>query len=118
MDSEERQTTQPLQSPPEATADFRALVENLAEPVLIVDRAGKTLFMNPRAEQVLANGLLERVEAHVKKLRHRRRVSQVRFPVDGAGDLILRIRLSNLSWQGQPAMVVALRDVTPYVNTA
>ena len=118
MDFEERRDNQPSQPPSETSADFRALVENLAHPVVIMDRAGKIRFMNPRAERMLAQGLKERVEAHLGSLPQRQPVSQVRFPVEGVGDLILRIRLSDIQWQGQPATQVALTDVTPYVTTA
>jgi chromosome segregation ATPase len=119
MDSEERRDNQPSQPPSEIDADFRALVENLVYPVVIMDRAGKIRFMNPRAERMLAQGLKERVEAHLRSLPQRQPViSQVRFRVEGAGDLILRIRLSDIKWQDQPATQVALMDVTPYVTTA
>jgi PAS domain S-box-containing protein len=61
MDSKERRGNQPSQPPSEATADFRALVENLAASVAIMDHAGRIRFMNPRAERMLAQGLKERV---------------------------------------------------------
>ena len=60
MDSKERLSDQPSQPLSEATADFQALVENLAEPVVIMDRAGTIRFMNPRAERMLVLGLRER----------------------------------------------------------
>jgi hypothetical protein len=118
MDSKERRDNPPTQPSSEAAADFRALVENLAQPVVIMDRAGKIRFMNPCAERLLAQGLKERVEAQLRNPAHRQAVSQVRFRVEGAADLILRIRLSDIEWQGQPAMQVGLMDMTPYVTTA
>ena len=118
MDSKERRDNQPSQPPSEPAADFRALVENLAQPVVIIDRAGKVRFMNPRAERLLAQGFKERVEAHLQNVAVRPPASLVRFRVDGAADLILRIRLSDIAWQGQPATQVSLTDVTPYAANA
>ena len=118
MDSKERRDNQPSQPPSETTADFRALVENLAQPVVIVDRSGKIRFVNPCAERLLAHGLKERVEARLSNLARWKPVSLVRFRVEGAGDLILQIQLSDIAWQGQPATQVSLMDVTNYVTNA
>ena len=114
MESKERGDNQPSQPPSEPAADFRALVENLAQPVVILDRAGKIRFMNPRAERLLAQGFKERLEAHLQNLALRPPASLVRLRVDGAADLILQIRLSEIAWLGQPAMQLSLTDVTAY----
>ncbi len=118
MDVKERLSDQPSQPLSEATADFQVLVENLAEPVVIMDRAGTIRFMNPRAERMLVLGLREQVEAYLGEPSHRQPDSQVRFRVDRFGEVILRIHLSSVSWQGRPALQVSLRNVTPYVAAA
>ena len=114
MASNENLDNQSSQPPSDTTVDFRALVEHLVQPVVIMDRAGKICFMNPQGKRLLAHGLKERVEAHLSSPAQRKPASQVRFRVEGAGDLILQIRLSDMPWQGQPAMQVSLTDVTPY----
>jgi len=95
-------------------------VENLAQAVVITDDAGKIRFMNPSAERLLARGLKERVETHLKTPAHRKLVSLVRFRRDGAGEIILRILRSDIewNWQGQPATLMSLTDVTPDSATA
>lgn len=95
-------------------------MENLAQAVVITDDAGKIRFMNPSAERLLARGLKERVETHLKTPAHRKLVSLVRFRLDGAGDIILRILRSDIewNWQGQPATLMSLTDVTPDSATA
>ncbi len=114
MESKERVDNQPPQPPSEPAADFQALVENLAQPVVILDRAGKVRFMNPRADRLLAQGFKERLEAHLQNVALRPPAGLVRLRVDGAADLILQIRLSDIAWQGQPAMQLSLTDVTAY----
>ena len=90
-------------------------MENLAHPVLITDAAGTIHFMNPCAERLLAQGLKERVEAHLKSPARRKLVSQVRFRRDGAGEIVLRLLRSDIewNWQGRPATLMSLTDVTP-----
>ncbi len=111
----ERQDNQQPQPPSKTADEFRGLVENLAQPVLITDGDGTIHFMNPCAERLLAQGLRERVEAHLKSPAHRKLVSQVRFRRDGAGEIILRFLRSDIewNWQGRPATLMSLTDVTP-----
>ncbi|MGO8705220.1 MAG: hypothetical protein ACLQVA_15525 [Candidatus Brocadiia bacterium] len=111
----ERQDNQQPQPPSKTADEFRGLVENLAHPVLITDAAGTIHFMNPCAERLLAQGLKERVEAHLKSPARRKLVSQVRFRRDGAGEIVLRLLRSDIewNWQGRPATLMSLTDVTP-----
>ncbi len=114
MESKERADNQPSQSPSEPAADFQALVENLAQPVVVLDRAGRIRFMNPRAERLLAQGFKERLEAHLQNVALRPPAGLVRLRVDGAADLVLQTRLSEITWLGQPAMQLSLTDVTAF----
>ncbi len=117
---DEGQNNEQPQPPPETASEFRGLVENLAQPVVITDGDGKIRFMNSRAERLLAQGLRERVEAHLKSPAHRKPVSQVRFRLNGRGEIILRILRSDIewNWQGRPATLMSLTDVTADSATA
>ena len=99
-----------------AEPDYQSLIENLIDPVVIMNRYGKICFMNPRGKQMLGRGLKERLEEHVNKQPVDAPVSKVRFAVDGGGSVILKLKVSKIQWAGEPALSVSVQDVGQYVS--
>ncbi|HEY0996101.1 MAG TPA: ATP-binding protein, partial [Gemmatimonadaceae bacterium] len=95
------------------------IVERLADAVMIVDAAGIVQFANPAAER-----LFGRDAPHVAPLLG----SAFGFPIlldeiaevelvpprpEGAGEpLLVELRAAEIPWEGAPAHVLSLRDVT------
>ena len=98
--------------------DYRALLEHLIDPVLILTRQGEIRFTNHAAERLLGAALKKRLEVHLKTRPEKTAVSQVRFLLDSGAYLVLKIKLSPIEWVGQPGVLVALHDVTPYIEAA
>ena len=98
--------------------DYRALVEHLIDPVLILNRQGKICFTNHAAERLLGDALKKRLEVHLNRRPKQTAVSQAKFLLDSGAYLVLKIRLSHVEWVGQPAVLVALHDVTPHIEAA
>ncbi|MBB4639306.1 ATP-binding protein [Longimicrobium terrae] len=92
-------------------ASFRALVEASSDGILILERDGRVRFANPAAaalfgrtrEEITGADLglpvLEGESAEVDVVRGREAVS-------------VEIRSAPLNWEGDPALVVSLRDIT------
>ncbi len=99
-----------------ASSDYQKLVERLTSPVVILNRTGKICFMNPRAQQLLCDDLPARIEAHIKLRSEQRLLSQVRFKLKNGAELVLRLRLSEITWQDAPASLLAIQNVTAYIT--
>ena len=99
-------------------ADFRALVAELRDPVIILNRLGTICFMNPAAKAFLMHGLGARLEEYLNKHRNKNAMTQVRFHLKGRGDVILKIARHRIQWIGKPAVLVSMQDVTQYVKAA
>jgi len=106
----------PSQSPSKTTPDYESLVEQFIDPLVIFNKQGKPCFMNSAARQLLAGSLAARLTAHLHNESSRRAVIQVRFPLDDGGMIVLKISRAHIEWQGQAAVLVALHNVTPYIN--
>jgi len=102
--------------PQKTSPDYQALVERLTSPVVILNQAGKMCFMNPRAQQLLCDDLPARIEAHIKNRSEQRPLSQVRFKLENGAELVLRLRLSEIMWQDEPASLLSMQDVTAYIT--
>lgn len=94
-------------------AEYRFLIDRNADGIVVIDEGGKLLFANPAAEKMLGKPLEE--------LRNR----PIGLPVvsgDEAADVELvsqngrpisaEMRVVETSWEGLPAHLVSLRDVS------
>jgi len=94
------------------------LVDQLTDPVIVLDEAGQTCYMNPAARRLLnGTGIAQRVIAHVRSHTHPTFVEQVRFRADGRPPIILKLKVSRIQWMGRGARLVAMADVTAYLST-
>ncbi|HEY4690421.1 MAG TPA: GAF domain-containing protein, partial [Anaerolineae bacterium] len=93
---------------------FRNMLVRSADGVLIVDRAGAVRFVNPAAESILgrpAQKLLGAEFGVPLVVNDRVEIDLVREP----GQLrIAELRVIDIEWDGQPAHLASLRDVTEY----
>ena len=91
---------------------LESIVERMADGVVVVDRSGLILFTNPAAEQLFGRSSADLVGR------------ELGFPVvvgDTAGVEVVRpthdtvtaeLRVVDTDWDGEPALLVSLRDVT------
>jgi diguanylate cyclase (GGDEF)-like protein/PAS domain S-box-containing protein len=91
---------------------FRDLIAQLADGILVVDQEGRLLFLNPSAEHLLGRPAADLLS------------QKVDFPIIAGGpaeldlvrsdgtERVAEIEVAEIEWDGQPAFVAALRDVT------
>lgn len=98
-------------------ARFRALIENIADAILVIDASGVVCFANPAAKSVFGRS--------PEKLTGQ----QFGFPLGNAGATIIEVidaagglrtvemRVVDIDWSGKPAYLATLRDVTVRIET-
>jgi len=114
--SEDRDVNQGEPSPPKGRADYRSLVAQFIDPVIIVNRIGRICFMNPAAHQWLKNGLADRLETYLATRRGKRTRSSVRFTLDDGKQITLEATRRKIEWIGKPVTLVALHDISRHVR--
>ncbi|MBK9385390.1 MAG: GGDEF domain-containing protein [Planctomycetes bacterium] len=90
---------------------WRDLVESLPDPVLVVDRTGKTLFAN-RAARELGQGRASLQEQLPELEPEIHAAQELELVADDGSVVHLEARSAPLPWEGGSAFAVVLRNVT------
>ncbi len=86
---------------------------NFSDALVILDREGTVRFLNPAAEDLLGNGRADLLGQPFPYPVAEKGVSEVRLPRAGqGGTAVAEMRVVSIEWEGQPALLVALRDIT------
>ncbi|MBW1784689.1 MAG: response regulator, partial [Deltaproteobacteria bacterium] len=96
----------------ERNANFRALVANTADGILVVDSEGRILFSNPAAEGLLGStseGLLGQVFGHPIG---NRESLEIDLPWKSGGTGRAAMRVAQTVWNKEACYIVSLRDIT------
>jgi signal transduction histidine kinase len=91
---------------------FRALIENVADGVLVVDRNGRVLYANPAAAEILGHTREELVLAALGRPSVSGETTEITVPRPGRGPAQVEMRVVELTWDGKPALLASLRDVS------
>ena len=97
---------------PTGDTPLRAIIERLADGIVIVDREGIVRFANPAAEALFGrpeSELLGNVFGHLAVAGETTEIDVVRR---GGGTATAELRVVDVEWEGEPAQLVSLRDVT------
>jgi len=96
----------------QSEANFRTIIENNQDGMLILNEQGTALFANPAAEQLykVAPGKLAGTSFGQLSLSSPK--SEISIPDWTGRQPILELHLAKCQWQTQPAIIVSLRDVT------
>ena len=91
---------------------LRSIVERLADGILIVDATGVIRFANPAAEQLFGRHQIQLVGTQLgfPVVVGESTEIDVMRPTDGA--ITAELRVGDVEWQGVPAFLVSLRDIT------
>lgn len=90
---------------------FRSIIHKTADGMVVVDRDGRILFANKAAERLFgrsADELRGSPFGHTVVVGETTEIDLVR---DG-DPLVVEIRVMDTEWEGEPARIVSLRDVT------
>jgi len=115
----------------ESEANFRALVENAGEGILITAQGGIHLFANRAIAEISGYSVAELLNLKMQELSHPDEVSMVteRLQKRLAGELVshqyetdilskngrkvpVEISSNETTWQGQPAAIIFVKDIT------
>ncbi|HSN96673.1 MAG TPA: ATP-binding protein, partial [Candidatus Nanopelagicales bacterium] len=92
-----------------ARAALRALVEGHGDGVVIVDHEGVVRFANPAAEALFGQGLPGRPFGFPLVAGELCEIDVVRR---GGPPALAEMRVAETTWEGRPALLCALRDIT------
>lgn len=96
----------------DSDAAFRAIVDTIADGVVIVDADGITRFANPAAEQIFGRAAGELVGEEFGFPVASGESTEVEVLSRGRGPVIAEMRVTDMTWEGRPARLAAIRDVT------
>ncbi|MGK3990133.1 response regulator [Sorangium sp. So ce136] len=91
----------------ENEANLHQLIARSADGVVVLDATGTVLFANPAAEALLGDGRLVAGQGCPVALRAGETSHEV-----GGHAVVLDVRSVDVDWQGRPARMALLRDVT------
>ena len=96
-----------------AETRFRSIIERNADGIVIVDRAGRIRFVNPAAERLFGRGAAELQGEHFGVAVVNGETTEIDL-VGGSGDeeVIAELRASVTTWEGAPAQLITVRDIT------
>jgi two-component system CheB/CheR fusion protein len=93
-------------------ARFRNVIERNADGVVVVSRDGIILYMNPAAEEMFHCAAAECIGTTFGIPVAHDAQTEVDIPCDGAEPVVAEMRVVDSEWEGQPAYLASLRDVT------
>jgi PAS domain-containing protein len=94
---------------------LRQLIAQLSDGVLVIDRDGCLVFLNPAAEHLLGRPSADLLGEHVglPPVAGAPAVEIELVTSDGS-ERVAEMRIAEVEWDGQPAFVASLRDVTEH----
>lgn len=97
----------------ESGGQLRLLISQLADGILVLDRDGCLLFLNPAAEHLLGRPAGELLGENIGLPLVSPGVPLELDLVTSDGEQrVAEMRIAEIDWDGEPAFVAALRDVT------
>jgi signal transduction histidine kinase/ActR/RegA family two-component response regulator len=93
-------------------ARFRNVIERNADGVVVVSRDGVILYMNPAAEEMFGCQVNECIGTTFGIPVAHDAQTEVDIPRDGSEPVVAEMRVVRSEWEGQPAYLASLRDVT------
>jgi signal transduction histidine kinase len=95
-----------------AAEALRLVVDRIADGVLVVDRQGVIQFANPAAAALFGRPVHELVGYSLGFPVVAGESTEIEVLRGGGGQVTVELRTAGVEWQGQPASLASLRDVT------
>ena len=97
---------------PSAEERLRTIIDRLADGVVIVGEDGVVRFANPAAQRLFGRAAAELVGRELGLPVVAGETTEVDVVRPGGGVLVAELRVVRTEWEGAPAFLVSLRDVT------
>lgn len=91
---------------------FRLLIENTADGILVVDRSGAVLYANPAAGQILGHSRDELLHVPLGRPVSSGETAEITVHRPGGKPAEVEMRVVEVSWDGKPALLASLRDIS------
>lgn len=93
-------------------SSFRLLIENTADGVLVVDLSGAVLYANPAAAGILGHSLHELLHVPLGRPVVSGETAEITIHRPGGKPAEVELRVVEITWDGKPALLASLRDVS------
>jgi PAS domain-containing protein len=98
---------------PSSGDQLRHLIAQLSDGVLVVDRDGSLLFLNPAAEHLLGRPATELIGENIGLPVYTAGVQvELELVTSDGSERVAEMQVAEVEWDGEPAFVASLRDVT------
>ncbi|MES0156405.1 PAS domain S-box protein [Mesorhizobium sp. M0018] len=91
---------------------FRLLIENTADGVLVVDLSGAVLYANPAAARIFGHPLEELLHVPLGRPVVSGETAEITVARPGSKAAEVEMRVVEVTWDGKPALLASLRDVS------
>jgi signal transduction histidine kinase len=108
----ERRTAERRNARRSSQAVLRQIVERLADGIVVVSADGRIRFANPAAERLFGRSARELVGQEFGYPLTSAESTEIEIVRRGAGVVMAELRIVDAAWEGEPAILVSLRDVT------
>src|SRR5215208_7231612 len=100
------------QSPRVEQTRLRSIVERMADGVVVVSLGGVIRFANPAAERLFGRPAGELLQTQFGFPAVTGETAEIDVVRPGDGTVSAELRVVDTEWEGEPARLVSLRDVT------
>jgi signal transduction histidine kinase len=91
---------------------FQLLIENMADGMLVVDLFGAVLYANPAAAQIFGQPLEELLHVPLGRPIVSGETAEITVRGPGGTPTEVEMRVVEVTWNGKPAILASLRDVS------
>ncbi len=91
---------------------LRTIIENTADSILVTDRNGIVLFINPSAESLFYRKEEELIGEIFGFPIETGETIELDIPYKDKGPIVVEMRVVEIEWEGESAHLLSLRDVT------
>jgi signal transduction histidine kinase len=91
---------------------LKTIIDRLADGVVIVSRSGTVRFANPAAQRLFGRGADELLGSELGLPTLAGETTEIDVVRRGGATAAAELRAAQVEWEGEPALLVSLRDVT------
>ena len=91
---------------------LKTIIDRLADGVVIVSRSGTVRFANPAAQRLFGRDADELLGSELGLPTLAGETTEIDVVRRGGGTAAAELRAAQVEWEGEPALLVSLRDVT------
>ncbi|CAN5796491.1 hypothetical protein BH23GEM8_BH23GEM8_22200 [soil metagenome] len=97
---------------PEGDSPLDAIIEHVADGILIVAPDGIIRFANPAAERMFGRRASDLIDTDFGFPLVREGSAEIDIVQPGVGSIVAELRMVEMEWKGEDSILISLRDVT------